>query len=200
MTDIKDAFFATSQEEIEEAHFGGGIYHDAYKLPQIIINSKNIETFKNYTTLVRDISQACGEEITILFANLYMTYDMKEEQNNVIHDPIKYFCTIAIGQLALSLKQSEKLILLINEFDNKKEDININGKEYCFILIMLNKLFYIYTKIYSLLSKKRYFGSENVECMLQRLSFILSDEFESIRKLFKTVEGFNEIDSAPTFH
>ncbi len=65
---------------------------------------------------------------------------------------------------------------------------------------MLNKLFYIYTKIYSLLSKKRYFGSENVECMLQRLSFILSDEFESIRKLFKTVEGFNEIDSAPTFH
>ncbi len=201
MEENKSVFFAQNEEDIEKAHFGEGIYISAHKLPPIILTSKNIETFKNYTGLVRDISESCGKEITLLFAELYKIYGMEDEENNSVNNAIIYFCTKAIGQLSLSLKQSEKLLILMNDFENKKEEkVNIEGADYCFILILLNRLFCVYSTIYTLILEKRYFGKENLKAILERLSFILSEEFESIRRLFKTVECDAAIDSSPTFH
>jgi hypothetical protein len=200
MTDNNPKFFAKDQEEIEEAHFGGDIYKYAYKLPDIIITGENIETFKNYTKLVKDISETCGREITLLFAHLYKIYNMEDHQNNPTNKKIIDFCTQAIGQLSLSLKQSEKLLLSINYYENKKDNLEINGKEYCFIVLMTNKLFFTYSHIYNFILRYGYFDKESLETILQRLSFILSEEFDSIRRLFKVVECYKEIETSPTFH
>ena len=125
MIENNPVFFAQNQEEIEKSIFGGNVYHSAYKFPKHYITQENLGTFKNYTGLVKDISETCGKEITLLFAEIYNIYDMKDlepsEQNHT-HKFIIEFCTMAIGHLSLSLNQSDKLLSLINESEKKHKN------------------------------------------------------------------------------
>ena len=179
--------------ESEKQLFGGNIYAMAHKFPSLYItNNTNqdsldcyrLESFINYTKLINNISASCGSDLALLFAELYKIYEIYEDHIDH-HDPrhklIIDFCTEALAHLSLSLKQSEKLLETINSYDlNTELNIEISGNDYCFIITILN--------------------NEFIKSISERLSFIVSDEFESLRRIFKVVECYKEIETKPTFH
>lgn len=203
MTGNNQIFFAQNQEEIEKSIFGGNIYHSAYKFPKHQITKENIETFKNYTTLIKDISETCGREITLLFAEICLIYGVEDKEIEEQSETNKFiieFCTRSIGHLSLCLTQSENILNLINKYENKDKTLEIEGKDYCFMVILLNNLFYYYTNTFNFIITKKYASEDFIKLMSERLYFITSEEFQSIRRLFKVVECYNEIDKSPTFH
>lgn len=199
--------------ESEKQLFGGNIYAMAHKFPSLYItNNTNqdsldcyrLESFINYTKLINNISSSCGSDLALLFAELYKIYEIYEDHIDH-HDPrhklIIDFCTEALAHLSLSLKQSEKLLETINSYDlNTELNIEISGNDYCFIITILNNLFYYYTTIVNFILNKRYLNNEFIKSISERLSFIVSDEFESLRRIFKVVECYKEIETKPTFH
>ena len=66
--------------------------------------------------------------------------------------------------------------------------------------MMLNNLFYYYTTIINFITNKRYLNSEFIQSISERLCFIVSEEYESIRRMFKVIECYKEIESKTTFH
>ena len=205
-----------SQEEMEKQLFGGNIYALSHKLPslQIVYNTENktdyncdVKSFTNYINLIKDISDKCGGDLALLFAEVYNLYHIEDEItncNNVKNKMIVDFCTEALANISLALNQSEKLIEKINDYE-KIKDINIEfitiiGKDYCFIVMMINNLFYYYTTIINFIINKRYLNNEFIQSISERLFFIVSEEYESIRRMFKVIECYKEIESTTTFH
>ena len=202
-----------SKEEMEKQFFGGSIYALSHKLPllRIVYDIENktdyncdIKCFTNYINLIKNISDKCGADLALLFAEVYNLYNIEDEipnYNNVKNKMIVDFCTEALANISLALNQSEKLIEKINNYEKNKDTIiEINGKDYCFIVMMLNNLFYYYTTIINFIINKRYLNNEFIQSISERLCFIVSDEYESIKRMFKVIECYKEIESTTTFH
>ena len=207
------------QIEQEKQLFGGSIYAMAHKLPTIYItkhtneftedtdNLPNLESFINYTKLVKNISESCGSDLSLLFAELYKLYEIDindpnfNDQTLSLNKMIIDFCTESIAHLSLALKQSEKLLERISSYEDIGDSkIEISGNDYCFIAMILNNLFYYYSTIINFIVKKRYLNTEFISSISERLAFIISNEFESIRRMFKVVECYKAIEEKPTFH
>ena len=128
-----------SQEEMEKQLFGGNIYGLSHKLPILYITNSienktdyncDINSFTNYINLIKGISDGCGRDLSLLFAEVYNLYHIEDEipnYNNVKNKIIVDFCTESLAHISLSLNQSEKLIEKINNHD-KNKDINIENK------------------------------------------------------------------------
>ena len=199
--------------ESEKQLFGGNIYAMAHKFPSLYITNDTeqdsldcyrLESFLNYTKLINHISASCGSDLALLFAESYKLYEIDED--TIIHHDIKNkfiidFCTEALAHLSLALNQSEKLLQKINSYDlNEEVNLEISGNDYCFIVMILNNLFYYYTTIVNFILNKQYLNIEFIKSISERLSFIVSDEFESLRRMFKVIECYKEIETKPTFH
>lgn len=211
-TDLTSIILDKSQEEMEKQLFGGNIYGMAHKFPSLYItnnkeseyNYYNIESFKNYVQLISNISNSCGSDLSLLFAESFRLYKIQDDsishqsfKNKMITD----FCTEALAHLSLAMKQSEKLLDIINRYDiNKEINLEIKGKDYYFIIMVLNNLFYYYTTIVNFITNKRYLNIEFIKSISERLTFIVSEEFEIMRRIFKVIECYNEIDESPIFH
>lgn len=214
-----DAIKIGLKREQEKQLFGGNLYEMAHKLPTIYItknikesvdgiqNTYNLESLINYTRVVRDISDSCGRDLALLFAELYKLYEigidniLPNPQNMFINTMITDFCTEAIALLSLALSQSEKLLEILNsDKDRNNLEIEITGNNYCFIVIILKNLFYYYSTIVNFITSKRYLNSDFISSISERLAFIVSNEFESIRRMFKVVECYKAIESTTTFH
>lgn len=203
MIENKPVFFAQNQEEMEKSIFGGNVYHSAYKFPTHQITKENIETFKNYTALVKEISETCGKEMTLLFAEIYKIYNIKDEEIEEQTPTNKFiiqFCTTAIGHLSLALSQSDNILSLINASEEDEIKLQLEGKDYCFVVILLQNIFHYYTCMFNMILNKKYASEDFIKIISERLYFTTSEEFQSIRRLFKAVECYNEIDNSPTFH
>lgn len=199
--------------ESEKQLFGGNIYAMAHKFPSLYITNDEgqnprdcdrLESFINYTKLINNIADSCGSDLALLFAESYKIYEIYEghiDQHDIKHKVIIEFCTEALAHLSLALNQSEKLLEKINSQDlNAEVNLEISGNDYCFIVMMLNNLFYYYTTIVNFILNKRYLNGEFVKSISERLCFIVSDEFESLRRMFKVIECYKEIETKPTFH
>ena len=199
--------------EMEKQLFGGNIYAMAHKFPSLYITNDEgqntrdcdrLESFINYTKLINHIADSCGSDLALLFAESYKIYEIYEnhiDQHDSKHKLIIEFCTEALAHLSLALNQSEKLLEKINSQDlNGEVNLEISGNDYCFIVMMLNNLFYYYTTIVNFILNKRYLNSEFIKSISERLCFIVSDEFESLRRMFKVIECYKEIETKPTFH
>jgi hypothetical protein len=202
-----------SQHEIEKQLFGGNIYALSHKFPTLcIINNidnktdynYHIEYFTIYVNLIKGISDKCGSDLALLFSEVYNLYNIEDEipnYNNVKNKMIVDFCTESLAHISLALNQSEKIIEKINNNEKNKDiNIEISGKDYCFIVMMLNNLFYYYTTIINFIINKRYLNNEFISSISERLCFIVSEEFESMRRMFKVIECYKEIESTTTFH
>jgi hypothetical protein len=208
---LTDFIFDKSQEETERQLFGANIYSSAHKFPSIYItnrkqdleyNEYNLESFTKYTKLINNISNNCGSDLALLFGEIYNIYKIDNESITLDQQIIIDFCTESLAHLSLAMKQSDQLINNIEtSFDNfKKSNYEIEGKDYCFIVMMLNNLFYYYSTIVNLIIQKRYLNIEFIRSISERLSFIVSEEFETIRRIFKVIECYKEVEPKKTFH
>lgn len=183
---------------------GGEVYKMSYKLPSLCIeNKEKLETFINYTKLAGDISDKFGSDFSLLYAELYNLYNIDEnDQNQPDQNLLIISCGKAvIASSTLSLEQCNKLLEILNSHkDNFDNTLKIEGKDYCFIVNMLNIFLSHYSTVISLIIKKQYLNKEFIESIHERLSFIVSNEFESLRRLFKVVECYKAIETKPTFH
>lgn len=203
----------SEESEIDEAKnfFGGDIYAMSHRLPSIYLsyNEKmdyNLKSFTHYTKLVRDVADQFGRDLSLLYAELYKLYGIDEDnktQSAPDNQQTRIICDrmSTLAQLTLSLEQSKKLLEILNYFDeNQTEGCVIHGNDYCFIAIMLNNLFCYYSTVVNFIANKRYLNKEFIESISERLSFIVSNEVESMRRMFKVVECYKEIETKPTFH
>lgn len=210
---FEDTLGTQLKMESEKQLFGGNIYAMAHKFPSLYITNDteqdsidfySIESFINYTNITNRIANSCGSDLALLFAESYKLYEIYEghiDQHDSRHKLIIDFCTEALAHLSLALNQSEKLLEKINSYDqNSGINLEISGNDYCFIVMMLNNLFYYYTTIINFILNKRYVNIDFIKSISERLSFIVSAEFESIRRMFKVIECYKEIETKPTFH
>jgi hypothetical protein len=201
---------------MERKLFGGNIYSSAHKFPSIYItnnkedlehNVYNLEYFTKYIKLINDMSTICGEDIAKLFAEIFKIYNISEDgiNHSTQDEMIISFCTEALAHLSLAMNQSGKLINLIEaSFDplsiRQQSNYEIEGKDYCFIVIVLNNLFHYYSTIINIVMQKRYLNTEFVRSISERLALILSYEFETMRRMFKVLECYKEAEPTKTFH
>ncbi len=206
------------QIEQEKQLFGGNIYAMAHLLPTIYItkdvkeekegvnNHYTFELFINYTYLVRDIIDKGGKDLSLVFAELFNLHGINiknscSDEDYIFKNKILIeFCAQTQMQLSLALNQSEKLLETLKSYEDNNSNIEIYGKDYCFIVIILNNLLQYYSTTINFLSNKVYFNTEFFSDMSERLNYILSNEFESIRRMFKVVECYRAIEEKPTFH
>lgn len=211
--DITSLILNNSQEEMERKLFGGNIYSSAHKFPSLYItnieqdlehNAYNLEYFTKYIKLINDMSSICGEDIAKLVAEIFKIYNLSEKgiHQSTQDEMIISFCTEALANLSLAMNQSGKLINLIgSHFDHStKSNYEIEGKDYCFIVIVLNNLFHYYSTIINLVIQKRYLNNEILKSISERLSLIVSYEFETMRRIFKVLECYKEAEPTKTFH
>ena len=66
--------------------------------------------------------------------------------------------------------------------------------------MMLNSIFSNYSFVFNAIMIKRYANDEFLETMRERFSFLLSTEFQFLRKIFKSVECHARIESSDTLH
>lgn len=197
--------------ELEKEILGGNIYFQAHKFPSIYVTKKenneeyccDIEYFLNITQLLKRMMDAFGRDLSFLFAELCNLYEIDKEKDSndpTIKNFIITFYPQAIGYISLALNQSEKLL---EKFSNEMHDekiIEAQGKEYCFIPIALTGLLQYYSQALHLLSLKKYFNNEFIGVASERFSFLVSEEFDALRKMFKCVECFESMEDKPTIH
>ncbi len=213
--------------ESEKKLFGGSIYDMAHKFPSIYIKSikdkendesydcYNEESFIKHVELLHNLIDTCGKDISLYFAKTYKLYEINDDTQNTDHNKaIVTFCTDALAHLSLTLNQSGKLLDKVNDLKNNKEIYKktkltideikyfytIDGTEYCFIAMVLMNLFYYYTTVFNFILHRSYLDNEVITNIRETLSFIVSNEFDSIRRIFKVIECYKEIETKPTFH
>lgn len=184
-----------SQDELEKKMFGGDIYKKSHLLPIISIKKEQVDQFLDHVELIKDITEAFGRDLSLLFAEIYSIAnpDKKEIPNTTLTE----FCTHSLAILALALKQSQNLICKKSILQN---DLEISGKEYCFITLFLNDIFYYYTTMINYIMNKRYLNENFLTGTRERICFIVSEEFEKLRKIFHVVECNMAIKTTETIH
>lgn len=202
------------QIELEKQEVGGSIYEMSHNFPSLYItknkeeetnNLYHIDTFTNYTKIVMEISENCGKDITLLFAEAYKLYEMDneniDEEDEEINKKIINFCTQFIAHLAHANIQSQKILEYIDLFEKGNElSLEIKGPDYCFIVIAFHNLLFYYTSIIDFIAIKRHLNSEFIRGMSRRFCLIDSTEFESIKRMFKVSECYEKVEETPTIH
>jgi len=202
-----------AQLELEKQLFGGHVYTMAHKFPSIYItnnkddvdNCYDLQSFINYTMLINSIADSCGRDLTLLFAESYKLYeienDLPDQQQNLKNKMITDFSTEALAHLSLALNQSTKLLDTLNFYKNV-DDLNLEilGKDYCFIVMALNNLLYYYNTIFNFITNKRYLNNEFIESASERFALVISTQFETLRRIFKVIECYEAVESKHTYH
>lgn len=206
-----------SKIELEKQLFGGHIYTMSHTFPSIYItnnkddvdNCYDLQSFINYTQLVHNIADSCGRDLAVLFAESYKLYEIGDsaladhfyEHETFKNKMIIDFCTEALAHLSLALNQSTKLLETLNSHKDVDDlNLEIPGKDYCFIVMLLNNLFYYYNTIVNFITNKRYLNNEFIESISERFTLLISNSFETLRRIFKVLECYEAVESKNTFH
>lgn len=203
MNDEIKHIYVNNKEEFEKQLFGQEVYIFSYRLPLIIVNDDAKDSyyrprFQEYVKLVMDITNFAGQHLAILLGELHAIYkfDEDEDKNKLFKKSMSDYCTHAIAQTSFALEQASVLFSALND----KNKTIIQGNEYCFIITFLNKMFNYHTNIYNLILTKKYLNEESLNNMRERCCFILSGEFQYLKKIFKVVEGIDQIESPDIVH
>lgn len=196
---FSDVISKTLKNERDKETFGGEVYKSSYKFPSIIINHGNYEEYSNYLMAITKICDGMGPDITILFAEICNLYNMLDEEANQKNSHIIEGCLHALAYISLCLEQSNDTLKYIEKTIGKG-DVILDGSKYCFIVLGLNSLLDTYAMLLKLLKNKNYFNIQFIDSIRERLMFIISPEFEQLRRAFKVVESYNTLEEKPIFH
>jgi hypothetical protein len=178
--------------ETERKLLGEALYNIQDQLPSLVIEGEEdkwIEHFK----YAHNVFNQFGSDITSLFAELCVLYeiqneeDIKDENKNAIR--VSYL--IIRGLLSHAMIQAQYNIdILQTSIDN--EDVvritEINGSAYYFIPIVLNNVFTYYNMLLSFMLVRIYFNEEFILSIRERLLYLISTDFEDMRRNFKVAE------------
>lgn len=209
--EFNEAASKEAQFELAKSMLGEDIYEMSHRFPTIhIINDKenysfyNIESFITYTKTLQHIADSCGKDMTLLSAELFKLYELVQEdpddvpQNN---KEIAYFCSKALANLSLALTQCNNLIEKLDNYDKEGEvNVEIHGREFCFIVMMLDNLFNYYSMFAKCLMHKRYIDKAFIDSLQERISFTISEEMEVLRSIFNVVECYKALEANRTIH
>ena len=197
--DFKDFSEDFLKEEQEKAQFGGEIYANHHKLPAIIIDNDNIQTYDAALEVIQNISEVNGSELAVIFGTLTILYKIDSTTpKDSTHTTIINACLKAICNQAQSLSQSKELINYLNI--NKGDKIIVDGSKYCFIVKMLMHAFSDFTSLFSLVCAKNYLSKETIDFMREKMLFLISPEVEGLRIAFKVIECYECLDAKPVLH
>jgi|1185.fasta_scaffold00002_17 hypothetical protein len=190
------------QNKIEEEKklLGGTIYSKRFFMPHIYITPDNYDEFIDDIDILDKIGNQFGLDITDLFAELYLIYEMDVDPNfeKIINATIREFSVTSSAKINLALIQIKELKKLLSS--SKKTEII--GDQYCFIVIMLQELLMIYTSFIIFIYVKRYLDDKSMEAIKERIDFIASYHYESLRKKFNVIHCFSisENEKLQTIH
>lgn len=204
-----------TQLELEKQFFGGEFYTLSFGFPSLYIvnveedNCYNIKSFINYIKLVDDITEVLGRSMSLIFAEACNLYEIDSENlttdNNSVESFILSFYLQSIAYFSMANNQAKKITEKINNYDidkelNKDLNIEISGKDYCFIVTVLSNSFSYFLNSINLISNKPNFKRKVVHDICESISLTVSDEFRFISNVFKTTECQAAMESKPTFH
>lgn len=185
--------------EEEKTKFGGDTYIKRHQLPQITVSFKDWNEFKDDIEIIKRIGKQFGGDFSHLSAELYILYEMDLEENakNPYNLMIQHMAADTLGKISCALLQTGPLEDKIGHFfgDNTKDyDLLLNGDDYCFIALMLNELLFSYVSLINFLYIKRYLNEDFLNAIRDRLNFIISEQFESLRIRFKAAHVFSIVN------
>jgi len=182
-----------NKEKIEEEKIllGGNIYKNANYLPLIKVRSEDTASLREDLNIIDKIGKQFVEDIIRLHADLYIILACDQEDNKDI--PInRVMNEIAIqtcAKINLALEQVREITQIIADYNrNKPLNIQLSGKQYCFISILLNELFMTYTSLIVILLSKRYIDEIYINAIRERLNLLMSAQYEQLRQKFQTVQ------------
>jgi hypothetical protein len=204
MQDFNIKILTENMLEEEKRKFGGKAYEQSYRLPIIKLstdknNKYNIYSFELILKSLSLMFETSGTNITIMFADLSEIYNMEEELNK--ENPIIIFMretiVMTLGQLALAGNQTDNLLIKLKD---SKDKIEIEGQEYCFIMIALSCMVNYYTYIFQCITTKKYISKKFIDDMYHTLSTFISEEFEYFRQYFNVIECMDELKETRILH
>ena len=191
--DLNDSILQKITEEHELSKWGIDLYSVRADLPTIDIPLSDME---DYLVLCRDFSHIAnefGKDVSYIFSQLCQAYEIENEKD--LEDPFKFTIqltsTYLLNIIAHSLKQCEILLDIIGEArDENKEIINLPGTFYYFIPIVIQNIFASYCVLINYMFRAQYMSEEFITETRFRLNFMISPEFEDMRRKFKVVECY----------
>jgi hypothetical protein len=204
MSNNFDTLLGTKKRvEGEKIMFGGDMYVKRHCLPEIHINSDNLKIYLGIIEKIDKIATQFGMDFALLSKEISIIFNLEKEEGNVTQADIVIQSVFhqALGTIACALEEINPLRKRIDKIFGKKpmekeNSIYLHGEDYCFIAKMLNELWPSYINLLNLIYIKRYFKEEDLLPIRERLSFILSNEYEDIRKYFKCVQCLDIIQQS----
>lgn len=213
--DIDEAILRAAKAEEAKQLFGGEFYTKSYKFPALSISKENkdeenscynTDFFINTVSYINNIANSCGNDMALLMGELFILYGIDIDNENLadvnpVQTMIILLAKTTFANLSFCSEQSDELLKILVSYDFSNNAIlEVTGKDYCFIALMLNELFYSYSTIVNFIIKKRYFNDEFIKSISKRLDLIISSEFDALRRIFKTIECYRETETKPTLH
>ena len=199
--DFKDFSEDFLKEEKEKAQFGGEIYANHHKLPEIFITENNKSLYEYHIEMIEKMCDVGGQELSIIFGTIVKLYKIDDnlcENNN--HTPIIHACLKTIANQSLALNQSKELLNYIRSNNGDPITLLINGAQYCFIAKMLMNVFSDFSSLFSLIVAKNYLSRESIDFIREKMIFLISPEVETLRQAFKVIECYECLDAKPMLH
>lgn len=213
--DFDDAILRAAKVEEAKQLFGGELYTKSYKLPSLHISKENedeentcynTDFFISSVSYINNIANSCGNDMALLMGEVFILYGIDTTNENLVDVTQEQAMIILLAKttfanLSLCSEQSNELLEILGSYDfSNNATLEVTGKDYCFISLVLNELFYSYATILNFLIKKRYLNDEFIKSISERLDLIISSEFDALRRIFKTVECYREVEEKPTLH
>jgi len=176
------------------------LYTKSEKLPTIMIDDSNRETYLHYIQCAKMISDTFGKDLSILLADICKSLEIDPEKQ--VDDPyhkfiVKHFMNI-LTILSFSFTQSDELISFINNY--KDQTVYVSGDRYCMVVFMLKQLAPSYFDIASILLSNSYLSEPKIHQINEVMVFLESTTMEELRKAFKVRECYESLENKITLH
>lgn len=193
--------------ETEMMKLGGVIYKNRNLLPSLTITADNLGKITSDLKMIQKICDQFSEDIVRLHADLFVHYGfndcMEESQSNPIFSILNELAVPIVAKLGIAKRNAGDIAIKVNQEVSHKNESTLYGAEYCFISIILNEIFPIYTGLISLALGRLYFDENYLDVLKQRIGFLLHPSYEALRKGFKVVETLRMVSTplkAATVH
>lgn len=213
--DFDEAMLRAAQLEETKQLVGGDIYKMLYKLPSLHISKTtegkengfyDVDSFISCLSLLTGIISSYGLNLSLLNAELYNLHGINPNASPEIFDSfsdyekmIVFMCKSNMDIMSIAHTQNEKLSEIIHSHDFSS-DLEINSIDYCFIVVMLNNLFFMYSSLINSILLKRYLNKELIEKISEGFNLMICSDFDWVRRMFRVVECYKEIEAKPTLH
>lgn len=193
--------------DTEMMKLGGVIYKNRNLLPSLIITEDNLEKITYDLKMIQKICDQFSLDIIRLHADLFVYYGFNDNpekhQASPIYAILNEMAVPIVAKLGISKESADDLEKKVNAQVIQKNESIIYGEEYCFISIILNEIFPIYTGLVSLFLGRVYFDENYLTVIRERMNFLMHPSYEELRKSFKVVEILrivSNISNSVTIH